>query len=243
MTALTLAGVALFMLLGRWQWHRATQARSLQQAFAEGSGAGIDLDQHAAATLPRYTGVRASGRYDSRHQFLLENVSHAAQPGYYVLTPLRLADGRTLLVNRGWIPLTENRRQLPDVGVPDTPGSAVWGRLDNLPLPGISLGHAAPLPAAPWPKLTSFPTMTDLAAALGRPLEPRQLLLDARAPHGYVRDWQPPGMSPAQHLSYAIQWWTFAALAVVLYGALNRRRRARTARVVPIRRGADGGMA
>lgn len=227
MTALTLLGVALFVLLGRWQWHRAGQAQALQQAFIQGSGARADLSTSSVAALPRYSGAQARGRYDSVHQFLLENISHAGQPGYDVLTPLQLAGGRTLLVNRGWIPLTESRRVLPDVRLPETPDSAAYGRLDDLPRPGISLGHAPPRKDAPWPKLTSFPTMADLSLALGRPLESRQLLLDARAPLGYVRDWQPPGMSPAQHFSYAIQWWAFATLALVLYGTLNRRGRPR----------------
>jgi surfeit locus 1 family protein len=224
MTVLTLFGVALFIVLGRWQWHRAAQAEALQQAFAQGGGARESLPQAGIAALPRYSGVRVRGRYDSQHQFLLDNMSHAGQPGYEVLTPLQLADGRTVIVNRGWIPLTESRRQLPDVAVSEAADSNAAGRLDNLPRPGIALGHAPPVKDAPWPKLTSFPTMTDLSAALGRPLEPRQLLLDPRLPDGYARDWQPPGMSPAQHLSYAFQWWLFAAVALVLYGALNRRR-------------------
>ena len=225
MTALTLLGVALFVLLGRWQWHRAAQAQALQQAFIQGSGARADLDRVPAAALPRYGAAAVRGRYDAAHQFLLENISHGGMPGYDVLTPLQLAGGRTLIVNRGWIPLTESRRELPDVRLPEAGDTEAYGRLDNLPVPGIALGRAPPLRDAPWPKLTSFPTMADLSTALGRPLESRQLLLDARAPLGYLRDWQPPGMSPAQHLSYAIQWWTFAAVALVLYGALNRRRK------------------
>lgn len=223
MTALTLVGVALFVVLGRWQWHRAAQAEALQQAFAQGGGALQDLPAAGTGALPRYSGVRVRGRYDDRHQFLLDNMSHDGQPGYEVLTPLQLADGRTVIVNRGWIALTESRRQLPDVRIAEADSDAS-GRLDDLPRPGIALGHAPPAKDAPWPKLTSFPTMADLSAALGRPLEPRELLLDPRSPDGYARDWQPPGMSPAQHLSYAFQWWLFAALALVLYGMLNRRR-------------------
>jgi surfeit locus 1 family protein len=224
MTVLTLFGVVLFILLGRWQWHRAGEAETLQQAFLEGGGARLELPRGSTAALPRYSGVQVRGRYDSLHQFLLDNMSHAGQPGYEVLTPLRLADGRILIVNRGWIPLTQSRRQLPDVSVSQTAGSEASGRLDNLPRPGIALGHAPPAKDSPWPKYTSFPTMADLSTALGQPLESQQLLLDARAPSGYLRDWQPPGMSPAQHLSYAFQWWAFATLALVLYGALNRRR-------------------
>ncbi len=225
MTLLTLGGVAAFVLLGRWQWHRADEARALQTQFLAGTDAVVDLDRQPMRALPRYTQVSAQGRYDRAHQFLLENMSYDGSPGYQVLTPLALADGRTVIVNRGWVPLSETRGALPDIELAGNPDADPRGRLDNLPVPGISLGHIPPSPGSAWPKVTSFPTMKDLAAALGRPLEPRQLLLDPRQPQGYVRDWKPPGMTPAQHLSYAIQWWGFAATAVLLYALLNRRKR------------------
>jgi surfeit locus 1 family protein len=237
-TLLTAVGIVLFILLGRWQWHRAQQSQVLQTQFLAGTDTLTDLAQHATGTLARYARVRVRGQYDGAHQFLLDNMSHDGAPGYEVLTPLTLADGRALIVNRGWVPITESRRALPDVALPAAAASATAatgdaaatlatpiGRLDNLPVPGIALGHAPPAAGGSWPKLTSFPTMADLSAALGRPLEPRQLLLDAAQPQGYVRDWKPPGMSPAQHLSYAIQWWLFATLAALLYALLNRRRR------------------
>lgn len=228
MTLLTVAGVVLFISLGRWQWHRAAESTALQNAFRLGSGPATALTDERA--LPRYSRVSAAGRYDGEHQFLLDNMSHAGQPGYEVLTPLQLADGRTVIVNRGWVPFGQSRRQLPAIALPATAAAPLQavGRLDNLPVPGIALGHVAPATSGAWPRLTSFPTMADLSAALGRPLVSRQLLLDARAPFGFVRDWQPPGMSPAQHLSYAIQWWSFAALALILYALLNRRGRRRT---------------
>lgn len=231
MTLLTAASIVLFVMLGRWQLHRAQQSQALQTQFRAGTDALTDLDVHAVATLPRYARVAVHGHYDGAHQFLLDNMSHDGYPGYEVLTPLTMADGRTVIVNRGWVPLSESRRDLPNIALPaDPPGNtrtaATTGRLDNLPVPGIALGHAPPAPGGSWPKLASFPTMADLSAALGRPLQPRQLLLDADQPLGYVRDWQAPGLSPARHLSYAVQWWAFAAAAAVLYGWLNRRRRA-----------------
>ncbi len=164
------------------------------------------------------------GSYDGQHQFLLDNMSHAGRPGYEVLTPLQLADGRTVIVNRGWVALSASRARLPEIGLDATAPVTALGRLDDLPVAGIALGHVAPAPGTAWPKLTSFPTMADLAAALGRPLEPRQLLLDADQPLGYVRDWRPSGLGPARHLAYAVQWWTFAALALGLYVYLNWRK-------------------
>jgi surfeit locus 1 family protein len=67
--------------------------------------------------------------------------------------------------------------------------------------------------------------MAELAAAYGAPLEPRILLLDPGVAFGYVCDWQPPGIAPLRHFAYAIQWWSFAALTVFLWGFLTFRRR------------------
>ena len=223
MTLLTCAAVVLFVGLGRWQWQRAERSRALTQQFAQLSASPLALGNHSIGSLPRYSTVQVQGHYDTQHQFLLENISHDGEPGYDVLTPLRLADGRSLIINRGWIPLTASRAQLPHVLFEPPPALRLTGRLDNLPVPGISLGHAAPSPGPQWPKLTSFPTLQDLAVALQTPLEPRQLLLDAREPFGYARDWHPGGLTADRHVGYAVQWWAFAALALALYVLLNRK--------------------
>jgi surfeit locus 1 family protein len=224
MTLLTLAALLLFVRLGLWQWHRAQHKQELAADFGAGGQSVVDLGARAVSELPRYAQLRLQGSYDGEHQFLLDNMSHDGRPGYEVLTPLRLTDGRTVVVNRGWLPLTASRSQLPQVAL-DSPGpQAPVGRLDDLPVAGIALGHVPPAAAAPWPKLTSFPTMADLSGALGQPLQSRQLLLNPDQPLGYLRDWHPSGLSPARHLSYAIQWWAFGALAVGLYGYMNWRR-------------------
>jgi surfeit locus 1 family protein len=75
-----------------------------------------------------------------------------------------------------------------------------------------------------WPKLTSYPTMGELSAALGRPLESRIVLLDPQEPDGYVRDWHPPGIQPVRHWSYAIQWWCFAVVTVIFWVVIGRKR-------------------
>jgi surfeit locus 1 family protein len=229
MTALACAGVLAFALLGRWQWQRAAEKRSLEAAFAAGTlQAGSELGARSTAELPRYTMVRAHGRYDGTHQFLLDNMGHAGATGYEVLTPLLLEDGRTLLVNRGWLPLPDGRRErLPNIALSPLDAIELSGRIDVLPSAALSKGHAAPDAGPAWPKRTSFPTTAELAAALGRPVEPRQLLLAAGEPCGYLRDWQPAGQGfgPARHLAYALQWWTFAALTLFLYLFMNIERR------------------
>jgi surfeit locus 1 family protein len=227
MTVLTVVVVAAFMHLGRWQWHRAQEKSALLGQFTAGSQSVIDLGTRASSQLPRYAQVRVEGRYDGAHQFLLDNMSHNARPGFEVLTPLQLSDGRTMIINRGWVPLTARRSQLPDVHLDASHALSVEGRLDELPVVGLSLGHVPPPPDSTWPKLTSFPTMSDLSAALGRALESRQLLLSPSDSFGFVREWQLAGFAPARHRSYALQWWSFATLALLLYAYLNWRREPR----------------
>jgi len=225
MTILTLVGVVLFTLLGRWQWHRAEEKRALAAAFIAGAtDFSSELGHRSTGDFPRYTELRVHGRYEPEHQFLLDNMTHAGRAGYQVLTPFRLDDGRVLLVNRGWLPLPGGRRDvLPNLALSDAGEISIGGRIDTLPLVGLASGKAPPSLDAAWPKRTSFPTMDQLGAAMGQSLEPRVLLLSADEPTGYTRDWQDAGAGfpPERHVAYAFQWWGLGALGLFLYLFLN----------------------
>src|SRR5277367_2855820 len=105
MTLLTLAGVLLFVQLGRWQLHRAAEKRVLQSAFELGALQTSELGSRTLAEVPRYQQVRFQGHYEPAHQFLLDNMTEEGRIGYQVLTPFRLDDQRLILINRGWVPL------------------------------------------------------------------------------------------------------------------------------------------
>ena len=217
-TAATAAAVLLFVVLGNWQLGRAAEKRVLDEAFSRAEAA-LPLPP-ASIAVPRYQRVTASGGYDTNHQFLLDNMSEAGQAGVHVLTPLLLSDGNAVLVDRGWVPFGATRDSLPDLAVPAAPRT-VAGRLDGLPRPGIEL--AAPAGKG-WPRLISYPHMQELAAALGRELYPQRILLDPREPDGFMRNWQVPGTTSVRHLSYAIQWFAFAATAIAIWLVLGLRR-------------------
>lgn len=224
MTALCVLAVAAFIGLGRWQWHRGVEKEAVWRDFSAAEGPATSPASPLGA-LPRFARVRLEGRYDAAHQFLLDNRTHDGAAGYEVLTPLQLEDGRWVLVNRGWVPFSGYRDRLPDTTLADAGAPVtVTGRIDTLPVEGMESGRAPPAAGAIWPKVTSFPHVAEIAAALGRPIEARQVLLDPSAPDGYLRDWRPPGVPPDRHYSYAVQWWLFAATATVLYGLLNLRK-------------------
>ena len=224
MTLLTLALLTSFVGLGRWQWHRGEAKQAVWDTYernnsAPALNATVDFDSDE-----RFKRVAFDGRFEPEHQFLLDNRSHAGQPGYEVLTPFVLADGRRILINRGWVRFSGYRDRLPDVTLVGSRTAAVTGRLDELPTPGLASGRAPPDTGVSWPKVTAFPTHEELEAALGEKLARRILLLDPQFPGGYVREWSPPGMAPSRHFSYAIQWWGFAAVLLVLYFGLNFRK-------------------
>jgi surfeit locus 1 family protein len=225
---LTIAACALFVSLGRWQWSRGEHRAAQWSEFAasEAAGASVrDVTAAELASLPRFTRVRLRGRLDTAHQFLLDNISNEGRAGYEVLTPLRLEDGSAVLVDRGWMQGSGYRERLPDVGFDaEAAPRTITGRLGALPVAGTAAGHVPPPGEGPWPRLASFPTHADLAAVLPFALSPGVVLLDAADPRGYVRNWHPPGLEPARHYSYAVQWWAFAVLAVVLFVVLNFRR-------------------
>jgi surfeit locus 1 family protein len=215
---LAAAAVVAFGALGNWQLGRAEEKRELAGHFDAG-GPPIDWQQ-LPPDAPRYQRVSLRGQYDPGHQFLLDNRSFESVAGVEVLTPLLLDDGTAVLVNRGWQPFGATRQDFPDVAV-DGEKRTVVGRHDELPRPGIWL--KAP-PATGWPRLVQYPTMAELADALGRKLATRQVLLDPGVPDGYVRAWTVAGTSVDRHIGYAVQWFAFAAVAAALWFVLSFRK-------------------
>jgi surfeit locus 1 family protein len=224
--ALTLGALllcALFIRLGFWQWHRGNMRQAEWNHFAQGADKAVTLGANPVATVSRFQRVSLEGRYDAAHQFLLDNRTHDGRVGYEVLTPLDRPGGRVVLVDRGWVPFTGRRDTLPNVALDPHGATTVTGRADDLPSGGLAIGRAAPVVDSQWPKLTSYPTMSELSTALAQPLDSRIVLLDPQEPDGYVRDWRPPGIQPLRHWSYAIQWWCFAVVTVIFWFVIARR--------------------
>ena len=224
---LTAAGVGLFASLGSWQVGRAHEKQALVESFRHGADTNVDLGPGIAFdSLPRYQHVRATGHYEPGRQVLIDNMpSSSGKPGYRVLTPLRREGaGRLLLVDRGWVPLGASRETLPDVQVTAT-NRTVAGRLDGLPAPGVRVGEAGVPGDTRWPRVLNFPRQADLELALGEPVEARIVLLDPVQPDGYERAWRPAmQFGPERHYGYAVQWFAFAIVALVIFVSLSLRR-------------------
>lgn len=230
-TSVVLVLLPTLLALGFWQLERARQKAEWQAAFAARSIqptlplAEVDV----ADPANRYRRVSVTGHYDAAHHLLLDNQLRAGQPGYHVLTPLRLAAGDAILVNRGWIALGASRQAAPELTTP-TDRVTVQGWLGQPTNPGLRLGaELEPTPHGPWVVLAV--DYAQAAAWLGYALRPALILLEPDAPGGYLREWQPRfgGFGPERHYGYAVQWFGLAATLLALFIAAHTRRASPTA--------------
>jgi len=205
--------VIQFAGLGTWQVSRGLEKRADQQLFRDDTG--FASWQHGMEVRP-YQRLEASGNYDSEHQLLLENIIVNSRYGHYVITPLIGLSGEpVLLVNRGWI---EKTAEPLDIARLDLPANrlTVRGRAGSLPRAGMKMGDAVNA-GDDWPKGAVYPSTEEVAAALGREVQPFVLLMDHEEEHGFFRHWVPTEFGPGKHFGYALQWF---AMGAVLSGLL-----------------------
>jgi surfeit locus 1 family protein len=195
--ALGAGACAAGILLGNWQAGRAEQKR-------------------AAAAQERRMELR--GEFLERYTVLIDNKLNRARPGYHVVQPLRLADGRHVLVNRGWVAAPAHREQLPQLRTP-AGQHAIEGRvLEHFPR------AYAPSGAKPEGRVWQNVEVATFAVWSGLALEPFVLEQHSPLADGLARNWPAPDSGVHMHESYSLQWYSLAALAVVMTIALGFRR-------------------
>jgi surfeit locus 1 family protein len=212
------AACAAGIALGNWQAGRADEKRALRAQLDQGlKQAPLEIPPtkiDPANYVMKH--VAAKGRFVDERTVYLDNKLRRGQPGYEVVTPLRL-DGTHVLVNRGWVPAGKSREVLPQVSAP---GGEV--RVEGLALARIA--HALELgPGAPGKVRQNI----DLAAferETGLRLQPVVIEQHSPAPDGLLREWPRPDAGIEKHESYALQWYSLAGLAVVLFVVLSFRR-------------------
>jgi cytochrome oxidase assembly protein ShyY1 len=232
LTALAVA--ALFavacVFLGRWQWQRheektAKAQRINSQYFASPVPLSSVLPG-PDASLPlaeEWTLVTATGRYADRSVMLVRNRPNNGVFGYEVLVPLELADGASLLVDRGWIPNGPSAAN--PSAVPATPAGDIkvtgWLRVGepNLgrKMPTGSLASINLADARAQTHTSLYGAYMIMRAEVGPPGAAGSPAEQSVRPQALEK----PDTGEGPHLAYALQWWLSApvGIALVLVGA------------------------
>jgi len=221
LTLVLLVLALVFLRLGWWQMERKSEK---QQLFNRFNDAPVMPLRQAFDTESRFARVEAYGSYDPERHVLLDNRILNGRAGVHVLTPFTLQDGTVLLVNRGWLPLPPDRRSLPEV--PTAGGlRSVRGILNRPPEGGPRIGGADVLVQDHWPQLVTYLELGAIGTALETSLAPWLLQLDPAGPSDFEgRQWQAAVMGPEVHGAYALQWFSLAIAALVIWFILGFRR-------------------
>ena len=231
--AAAIGAAALVMVgLGIWQLGRLQQRRALNaEAAASLAQPPLELTGDEGPLPAEYTPVVATGVYDPDQEIVLRNRARLDSPGVHVLTPLRLAGSESaVMVDRGWLPYTEADPGRRAAYAPPAGEVTVRGIIRP------SQARAAPfLPADP----TLSPDQPRLDAWYWVNLDEIQSQVPYRLMRVYIEAEAGPApsqlpvsgyevdLSDGPHLSYAIQWFAFAAILVVGSWGLWRRRSSR----------------
>lgn len=221
-TLLTLLVVCLFLGLGRWQLHRAAYKADIIRSYSERAHqaplawSALLAKGGAVADYP----VAIQGRYDNAHNVLLDNQIRNGVLGYHVLTAFHVDEsGDTVLVDRGWVRASLDRRQLPAISAA---GASALKGLVALPAATFSVG-AENYKTQPI-RVLRLDTKA-LSSEWGLPLQPFLIRLDAGAADGFVRDWAPTQLlgefGPEKSRGYAFQWFSMAVAVLVVFVVVN----------------------
>lgn len=237
--ALILLGVlaAVFASLGNWQLHRAAERLAIRQAIQGGrNSAPLQLESNTPhKELLNWRAATASGTWLDTYTVLVENRNFKGRPGFWVATPLLIAPEThtAVLVLRGWLP----RPIEPGVELPPipTPGDrqTIKGELVNrvprvFELWSFGRSQEGRLPAqlpAPGNKLPRVQNL-DLAAyakATGLKLMPSVLEQTSDSNDGLGRQWPQPSLDADRNTGYALQWFSFAGIALTALLAIAWR--------------------
>jgi surfeit locus 1 family protein len=209
LTLFTLLALPVLLGLGVWQTQRAVEKRSLEAAYIQQQALPpTPLNAATAITLPDHRRVLAQGQFANEHTWLLDNKQRKGRVGYEVVTPFRLLDGSLVLVNRGWLPSSGERRSLPDV--PQIAGEqTLFGEWVSASKHPLLDGKSE---ARDWPRVIMAIEPSTMAQQIGEELAVRYLRLDENSPGALVTDWQPIAVSSAKHAGYAFQWFGMARI-------------------------------
>ena len=225
LTVCVLLALIVLMGLGFWQLDRrtwkldliaSTQARLASDPIAF-------PDDPQALTDPDYQPVEVSGQFLHERELYLASRTHEGQVGFHVVTPLEMNDGRTVFINRGWVP--------PEKLDPATRADAqIEG---EVAVTGL-------LRSGGWTGWSCFESVNDakdnrwvwvdlpaMAAVAGVNRPVTALYIDARADQ-HPGDYPLGGVTIVEfkndHLQYAITWFSLALIMLSVYLGLGLKR-------------------
>jgi len=229
----------VFISLGNWQLNRADERRLIAQQIEQGrQSTPVRLGANAdASALKAWQAADATGTWLAQWSVLLDNRNLDGKPGYWLATPMLLGPDRAILVVRGWL-----ARPIGQFN----PFPAIAQSTDSVAVNGEIAMRVPQLYELADPQRLAFDrnavtavdqnqsvldldhipqrqnvSVDELSNATGIQFLP-VVLLQTNAADGQdlVRQWPTPSIDADTNIGYAMQWFSFAAIAFGAMGVL-----------------------
>lgn len=238
--ALLAAAAAVFVSLGQWQLGRAEERQVLAEQIDWGrTQPPIEL---SVATPPHdmlpWRPAKVRGVWMTHLSVWLDNRNLDGRAGLWLATPLMLEGGKTLLVLRGWIARPIGADPEPVVPTPKGPVKiqgellthvprlyelkSVRGESNRTSIAGFPAGWPDSPTYAMHNSTLSFPRVQNLELSLFAELTrlnmmPVVMMQTDDAKDGLTRQWPGPSLDFEKNKGYALQWFSFAGIAMLAW--------------------------
>jgi len=216
----------LLSALGVWQLQRATQKRDIESRINARSNAAALMLNKSVDWDPdqiEYQKINVSGEFLPQGQLLIDNILIKGKPGYHVMSALKI-DGseQIILVNRGWTVAGRSREQLPEIALPV--GRQTLEGIVRTPsaLPFVDASMTTldmTVPVSLW----LYPDLEKYQRETGFNLLPFAMLQNSDNGDGLLRDWPAYQAKVSMHIAYAIQWFAFALIVLIIFIGVGRK--------------------
>jgi len=236
-TLTTLLLLPFLVYLGIWQLQRWEEKLQLQNTLENrGKASPIILSSpHDQADLKkilnkegdlqkiRFRQLEVSGHFLNTKQILVDNQILEGKVGYRVITPfLPKGDPKILLIDRGWIPLGQDRHTLPTI-MPIIEEITLLGII-NFPVNGLILKKEIHPLENVWPQRVQSLDFQVLSTLMQATLYPFLLQLNEKNSYEFSLLPTSFSISAARHLGYAVQWFTMALVIFIYFLVINSHR-------------------
>jgi surfeit locus 1 family protein len=219
-TVATIAAMALTASLGKWQLNRAAEKFSLQTEYETKANqpAVIYDSKNNLINSITYRNIRVTGEFDTKAEIFIDNKFHNDQPGYHVITPLRVADNHYVLINRGWVARGSDYRIIPTVKTPQ--GSVTIEGIAVPPSGKFLELSTQTVEGKVWQNLvlSRYIEQTKLSVA------PLVIQQQNDTGDGLPRVRERPDTGIAKHQGYAFQWFALCLGIFITYIVVNTKR-------------------
>ena len=103
-TLFALPALLVLLWLGTWQVQRLEWKNQLIEDFeSRATAAPVDLPSGDVGPEMEFRRLALTGSYDHDREVFMTGRTYEGNAGFHIVTPFTLTDGRTVLINRGWV--------------------------------------------------------------------------------------------------------------------------------------------